>query len=143
MGARDFLEQVRHEQKELNQLQDLIRQAELSLLPSGIRYDLDKVQTSPDDPMFRMLAKVADYQTEMRKRLELLTLKRQQAFAMIGELEDSRHRQVMQLYFLDPDRLKMREVAERMGYSERKTYELYLEALEILEKCAVKCSEMQ
>ena len=133
MGARDFLNQVRHEQRELNQLQDMIRQAELSLLPSGIRYDLDKVQTSPDDPMFRMLAKVADYQTDMRKRLELLTAKRKKAFAMIGRLEDSRHRQVLQLYFLDPDRLKMREVAERIGYSEPETYRLYKSALDILD----------
>lgn len=140
MGAKEFLDQVRHEQKELNQLQDLIRQAELSLLPSGIRYDLDKVQTSPDDPMFRTLAKVADYQVDMQKRLELLIAKRQKAFAMIGRLTDSRHRQVLQLYFLDPDRLKMHEVADRMKYSERKTYDLYKEALELLEKV---CSEMQ
>lgn len=130
--VKDFLLQIRKEQKELSQLNDKIREIELSLLPSAIRYDTDKVQTSPDDPMLQMLAVVADYKADMVKRVELLTKRRRKAFALINTLEDSRQRQVLQLYFLDPGRLRMYQVAERIGYTDRETYRFYQAGLDIL-----------
>ncbi len=130
---KDFLKSVRSEQKELSQLQDHIDEIESSLLPQAIRYDKDKVQTSPDDPMIRVMAEVDEYREDMKRMVLSLTVKRRKAFGIIKRLDDSRHRQVLELYFLEPGRPMMWQVGERMGYSERRTYELYTEALNILE----------
>ena len=40
-----------------------------SILPSGIRYDTLKVQTSPDDSMSRVMAEVDEYERKIREHL--------------------------------------------------------------------------
>ena len=48
---RAWFKQVRKERYEIEHLKELINTAKAGLLPSGIRYDRDKIQTSPDDTM--------------------------------------------------------------------------------------------
>lgn len=49
MNVKQFLYSFRDEQTEIDELNDRIYELEMSLLPSGIRYDQEKVQTSPSD----------------------------------------------------------------------------------------------
>lgn len=135
--AKEFLKKIKREQIEIVRLQEQIDTAEASLLPKAIRYDLDKVQTSPEDPMYAVLAEVEGYKTEMLIRVKRLIEKRTVAIRMLDVLEDSRQRQVLFLYFLDPHLLTMEQVAERMIYSEREAWRIYGAALAKLKNVSV------
>ena len=132
-NAKALLYDVRDEQGEINIIRQQIAQAELALLPSGIRYDRDKVQASPDDPMMRLAVKLDRYEAELRKHQAALLAKRTKAFRMVSRLTDSTQRQVLELYFLGERRLRMWEVAKIIGYSEQSTYRIYKDALRNLE----------
>lgn len=127
--AKALLYQVRDEQKEINIIREQIAQAELALLPSAIRYDQDKVQSSPSDPMIRMAEKVERYEGQLRKHLDRIMTRRQRAFAIVRRVKDPMQRQVLELFFLDERRLSMAQVAETIGYTERQTYRIYKDAL--------------
>ncbi len=132
MTVKQFLYSVRDEQKEIEELTDRIYEMRMSLLPSGIRYDTDKVQTSPEDKLSECEAKIADYSTMLGQKRKALIQRRQQAQGMIDLLEDSRERQVLDIYFLSVKRLSMEDVSALIGYSRKQTYRIYKSALQNL-----------
>jgi hypothetical protein len=103
--VRELLQSVRAEKLEIVILREQIEELKMSLLPGAIRYDKDKVQTSPDDQMSAVMEKVDDYERKLKHRLLSLLDKQSQASELIMELDDSLQRQVLQLYYLDKDRL--------------------------------------
>ena len=137
MTVKQFLYSVRDEQKEIEELTDRIYEMRMSLLPAGIRYDTDKVQTSPADKLSECEAKIADYSTMLGQKRETLIQRRQQAQEMIDLLEDSRERQVLDIYFLSVKRPNMREVAVIINYSVQQTFRIYSTAISHLEKMRV------
>ena len=132
MTVKQFLYSVRDEQKEIEELTDRIYEMRMSLLPSGIRYDTDKVQTSPEDKLSECEAKIADYSTMLGQKKEALIQRRHRAQEMIDLLEDSRERQVLDIYFLSVKRLSMEDVSALIGYSRKQTYRIYKSALQNL-----------
>lgn len=137
MKAREYFKQIKREQIEIVQLQEKIDTAEASLLPKAIRYDLDKVQTSPEDPMYDVLAEIEEYKKEMLKRTHRLILRRRKAIRMLDQLSDTRQRQALFLYYLDPSLLTMEQVGEKMIYSEREAWRIHDAAMAKLEKLSV------
>lgn len=133
MKVKEYLRQIKREQIEICRLQEQIDTAEASLLPKAIRYDLDKVQTSPEDPLYAVLSEVEEYKKEMVKRTHRLILRRRKAIRMLDQLKDSRQRQVLFLYYLDPGLLTMDQVAEKMIYSEREAWRKHDAAISKLE----------
>lgn len=137
MKAREYFKQIKREQIEIVQLQEKIDTAEASLLPKAIRYDLDKVQTSPEGPMYDVLAEIEEYKKEMLKRTHRLILRRRKAIRMLDQLSDTRQRQALFLYYLDPSLLTMEQVGEKMIYSEREAWRIHDAAMAKLEKLSV------
>lgn len=137
MTVKQFLYSVRDEQKEIEELTDRIYEMRMSLIPSGIRYDTDKVQTSPEDKLSECEAKIADYSTLLGQKKEALIQRRHRAQEMIDLLEDSRERQVLDIYFLSVKRPNMREVAVIINYSVQQTFRIYSTAISRLEKMRV------
>ena len=107
---------------------DLRRQELKScLLPSGITYDKDPVQTSPEDSMARIMAEVdeLDGQIDTLRRsmaMEILRISR-----VIDRLEDPREATVLDAYYLG--RKSMQEIADHLHYSERHVYRLRSEGV--------------
>lgn len=134
MTAKEYLQQIRSERLEIVQLQETVDELIYSLLPSGIRYDTLKVQTSPDDPMVRVMAEVDEYERKIRQHLSKLVDRQNVAFANVGALEKSDHRLVLTLYYLTEERLTWHQVADKMNLSEQRIYQLHNEAIEELEK---------
>lgn len=132
MTVKQFLYSVRDEQKEIEELTDRIYEMQMSLLPSGIRYDTDKVQTSPEDKLSECEAKIADYSMLLGQKREALIQRRHRAQEMIDLLEDSRERQVLDIYFLSVKRLSMEDVSAMIGYSRKQTFRIYKSALQNL-----------
>lgn len=102
---------------------DLRRQELRScLLPSGITYDKDPVQTSPEDSMSRIMAEVdeLDQQIDTLRRsmaTEILRISR-----VIDQMDDPREATVLDAYYLG--RKSMQEIADHLHYSTRHVYRL-------------------
>lgn len=134
-SVKGYLQSIRSERMEINYLQDKIDELRTSLLPSGIRYDKINVQTSPEsEPMLDVLERINECEKKIRQHLQTLLDDYQNAIDLIMQLEKSEHRQVLHLYYLNENRLKWPDVAETMGYSEQRIYQLHNEAIDILER---------
>ena len=73
-NLKTWFSQIRKEQYEIEHLKRMISNAEAGLLPSGIRYDKDKVQTSPQDTMSKVIAKAVDMQRKRKSSQRLIVL---------------------------------------------------------------------
>lgn len=129
MNIKQFLYSIRDEYKEIEELKMRIEELNTSLLPQGIRYDKDRVQTSPMDMATDRMAEIGDYEAMLQRKLVRLNRRRMIAQIKINALTDSRQRQILDLYFLSDRRYKMADVAALAGYSEEQTYRLYRRAL--------------
>ena len=131
--AKALLYDVRNEQREINIIKTLMWQAEMDILPSGIRYDKDSVQSSPEDHMLETVTRYSKdmdkYRKQLERHLRSIAPKRSRAIAMISKLDDSMQRQVLELFFLDSRRLTMQQVADIIHYSVQHTFRIYKEAL--------------
>ena len=107
---------------------DLRRQELRScLLPAGIAYDKDRVQTSPEDSMARVMAEVDEIDSQIdalqrARALEILRISR-----VIDRMDDPREATVLDAYYLG--RRSMQEIAEHLHYSERHVYRLRSEGV--------------
>lgn len=141
MRVKQLLKQCRNEKKEiliLSQKRDMIK---MSLLPSSINIKPIDVQTSPDpDPMGEKLAIVEELDNEIKRQLAKMLEHDLEAHRLVGKLKDSRHRQVIELYYLsfredgygNKELYLWEEVADEIGYSMSKTFDLVDQAMEAL-----------
>lgn len=140
--TKEFLRSIRREQIEIAHLKQMIIEEEAELYPHGIRYDLDKVQVSPDEKFSKLCAKIAEYQMELGQSIAILTTKKLRAERMIRELENENEREVMRWYYLTTDNgdlLSWRGVAIRMNYNERHIKRLHGCALTHMSEHSTQC----
>lgn len=138
MNVKSLLYRVKREMREVQIKQMQIAQIRSSLLPSGIRYDVDKVQTSPSDPMIRVMARIDEMEREIAGDFEQMQADFSDARKMIESLEDSRERSVLTLYFLTPGVERMDDVSWMISYSRSRTYEIYNNAINHLSEMKVR-----
>ena len=95
---------------------------ESSLLPSGIRYDRDIVQTSPEDKFSEIASRVVDLEKEIRQ----LQLEKSRWIYSVGmaieQLEDEAEKTVLSAFYIG--RLPMTDVAELIHYGLSRTYDI-------------------
>lgn len=138
MTVKQFLYSVRNEAIEIKELQMRIDQLDDSAKGlKGMTYDRVKVRSSPQDRMQDKIVDVVELKEQLIKKYNDLAKNRKKAQAMIDKLTDTRERQVLDLYFMTDNRMKMSAVGNLIGYSERETYLIYQLALTHL------CSELQ
>ena len=105
---------------------------ESCLLPAAIRYDKDKVQSSPEDPMSKVVAEVM----ELEKEMKLIQLKKSQRIAEIDKqisyLASDEQRTALTMRYIN--RIPVTEIAEAMGYAEPTIYKLMTQGGEIIAK---------
>lgn len=93
------------------------------LQPSGIRYDLDKVQSSPEDPMSRVAAEIDAIDRE------IISLQQEKAGAIveicdaIDQLTNGNEKTVLTLYWVHGH--KLADIAEILGYTRDWAYKIY------------------
>lgn len=136
-NVKQFLYSIRDEQREIKNLEDRIQEEESRLLPQAIRYDTERVQTSPTaDAIPNAISKINECAERLKECIRMLNNRRCHAIEMINGLEDSRERLVLRSFFLSTDRKTMYQVSVDIGYKESETYRIYKRALQHLEeKC--------
>ena len=93
---------------------------ESCLLPAAIRYDKDKVQTSPEDPMCKIMAEINELEKEMiavqhRKFVQIEKIGR-----VLNALESDEERTALTMRYIN--RIPVSAIAEAMGYAEPTIY---------------------
>lgn len=129
---RAWFKQVRKERYEIEHLKELINTAKTGLLPSGIRYDRDKIQTSPDDTMSKVMAKAVDMQRELENSIAELQERHIRTEQLITRLDNSDEREVLRYYYLDSNNgvpLTWEQVAIRMNFAVRHVHRIHDKAL--------------
>lgn len=93
---------------------------ETCLLPAAIRYDKDKVQTSPDDQMSKVVAEINALETEMAEVQLLKTQQIEKIELAVNSLESDEERTALTMRYIN--RRPIAEIADDMGYSEPTIY---------------------
>ena len=92
------------------------------LLPAGIRYDKDVVQTSPEDKLSAVAAAVLDLEWHIRNLQEQKARAIMEITKAIDGVEDERERTVLSAFFIG--RVSIDKIAETMHYSASHVYTL-------------------
>ena len=94
----------------------------------GIRYDKDKVQTSPGDYLAMAIADIVEIEKQIEEDESSVEDLKGQAYAIVRKIELPEHRTIIEWFYLNG--ISMNETAERMNMSERAAYYLKEDALE-------------
>lgn len=116
-----YLGRVRNLIRKEQKLRQHIEELRLSLLPSGIRYDKDKVQTSPLDQMLEALSEIDQYE---RKRLKVVKalIDTRSIIARKLIILPQKEYYVLSQYYLG---LKtMNDISEDLGVTERHAFRI-------------------
>lgn len=140
---RRLLRTCRKEMKEIILLQERRDTVMSSLLPRAIRPTHDHVQITPEDHFAKAMARAADLDHVISRKLDRMLKRQKQAWEVVDTLEDSRYRQILMLYYLTFRKVKRGKyttfrlhtwetVADAVGYSVDHVKRLQDKALDIL-----------
>lgn len=119
--AYDFLNSVRVLHWQYLRLKAKHDELECCLLPAAIRYDHDKVQTSPEDAMSKIVAEINSLETKMRM-VQMHKAKRiDEIDKAINAIESEEERTALTMRYIN--RMAVPKIAEAMGYSEQRIYQ--------------------
>jgi len=119
MDVKVFLKGIRDKRFELQLLKEKRNEIYYSLMPSGIRYDLDKVQTSPTDRMPVAAGDLEEAKQQIDALIDSLSHDINLAMRVVNQMQESKHRQLIVLRYLGLDRkaTSWEYVANVMGYT--------------------------
>ena len=114
-----FLKQIRTKRRELGILENTMQELRFMLMPSGIRYDLDKVQTSPEDRLSQSVADLVAVERRQKRQIERLMSDIAKAEKLIEVMPTPEYRELIRLRYISGGLKLMtwEQVAEQMGYS--------------------------
>ena len=101
------------------------------MLPSGIRYDKENVQSSPSDPMMKFVEKLSDLESSLQELEKSYTDQYTKVENLIKKINDARLEEILTLRYLVG--LNPRDIAKSMGYAESWVHKLHRDAIKDLE----------
>lgn len=119
--AYDFLNSARVLHWNWLRLKAKHDELESCLLPAAIRYDKDKIQTSPEDAMSKIAAEVFD----LEKQMAILQRRKAEQVERIDKalkaLESDEERTALTMRYIN--RVPVPDIAKEMGYSTQRIYQ--------------------
>lgn len=118
----NFLTQVRHTEHLIRQKLAKKEALENCLEPSAIRYDLDRVQTSPEDQVSKICAEIEELDRDI-SRLHIQAAEQTEEICdRIDELESDEERTVLLQFYVQ--RWRMEDIADGLEYSVSGAYKI-------------------
>lgn len=137
----DFLMGPHRKRLEIARKENIIAELRSCLLPGAIRYDKDKVLSTPSDQLSETMAKI----DEMERQVEDLKAERSALIIrvnnMIEKLDNDIERAVLTEWYIN--RTKPSRIASNIGYSERRMYHYKKEGVQHLAQILKDFSELQ
>lgn len=128
MTAKEFLQQVQRYNDRIREQEEYIQRLRDSLGIAGLRYDKDRVNTSPDpDQIADVMSKIFEQERILSDMKHDAMVFRIKIIDMIHQLDDNKHKQILNLVYIDGN--KLMKCADLMGYSYDYIKELHGEAL--------------
>ena len=93
----------------------------------AIRYDVDRVQTTPKDAMGELMAELEPLLKERDRLTVAITRAIADTSAIIDHIKD--HKQCLVMHYRYTACLSFEEIARRMNYSEPRIFQLHNEAV--------------
>ena len=124
-----FLGTVRSLRKKEKRLREQIEDLRFSLLPSGITYDKEKVQTSPEDTTLNTFARLDELEGELRQIVVKLYSARV-AITNKALILPPKERQVILRYYVDC--WTVSQVSNELQITERHAFRLKENAVSML-----------
>lgn len=123
MTGKEYMEQIRNVRREIRLLQEqILRDTVYASNVKAIRYDVDRVQTSPDgDRMADIISGIVGAEDKLYKKVKDLMKREDEARTYLLQLNEEQERVLVLHYFND---LKWDDVAEQTGYSLSRVYEI-------------------
>ena len=123
MTGKEYMEQIRNVRREIRLLQEqILRDTVYASNVKAIRYDVDRVQTSPDgDRMADIISGIVGAEDKLYKKVKDLMKREDEARQYLIQLREEQERILVLHYFND---LKWDDVAEQTGYSLSRVYEI-------------------
>ena len=143
LTPKTLLKKCRMEKREILILRDKLEQIQFSLLPRAIQLKEINVQESGDaDPLANRSAAHLDLENELKQQIEVMKEHEAEAHRYVARLRNSRHRQMLELYYLsfwrDPKGgfhlYTWEMVAEELEISERHLYRIIPDLFKELKK---------
>lgn len=91
------------------------------LLPAAIRYDKDKVQTSPEDSMSKIISEINELELEMAQVQNEKLVQVEKIYKAINALQSDEERTALIMRYVN--RISVSTIAVSMGYSEQRIYQ--------------------
>lgn len=117
----DFLMQIRRKEINIRRKETQRDELRACLLPGAVRYDRDKVQSTPTDKMSDVMARV----DELDREIEQLRREKASLIIEIGDaiekLEDDNEKTVLTEFYIA--RAPMTQAADAINYSVRRAYD--------------------
>lgn len=117
----DFLMQIRRKEIIIRRKETRRDELRACLLPGAVRYDRDKVQSTPTDKMSDVMARV----DELDREIEQLRREKASLIIEIGDaiekLEDDNEKTVLTEFYIA--RAPMTQAADAINYSVRRAYD--------------------
>lgn len=141
MTGKEYMKQIRDIHREIRLLEEqIIRQEVYASSARAIRYDLDKVQTSPaGDSMAMIVSDIVEATHKLRDMIIRLMKKEDEARLYLVKLREE-HERVLVLHYFDG--LKWEDVAEKIGYDDKYIYDVKNKALDELTQVLTKSDEI-
>jgi DNA-directed RNA polymerase specialized sigma24 family protein len=128
MTGKEYMERIRNVRREIRLLQEqILRDTVYASNVKAIRYDVDRVQTSPEgDRMADIISGIVGNEDKLYKKVKDLMKQEDDARKYLLQLREEQERVLVLHYFND---LKWDDVAEQTGYSLSRVYEIKNEGL--------------
>ena len=132
MTGKEYMESIRRVRRDVRLLMEQIeRDSALAQGVTAIRYDVDRVQTTPmGDRMGDIVARIVETTNTLYDRITQLQGLEEEARAILLKL-DVEHERVLVYRYIDE--MSWTSVAEKMGYSEKHVFVIRDRALSELD----------
>lgn len=122
MSIRDIEKKLHNKRLELEALRYKASGA------GAIRYDKDRVMTSPDDYLAKAMVDIIEIEKQIEKEESSIEKKKGKAYGVVRQIEQDEQRIIIEWYYLNG--LSMAETAMKMNIAERTSYYIRDDALE-------------
>lgn len=123
MTGKEYMESIRNVRREIRLLEEqILRDTVYASNVKAIRYDVDRVQTSPDgDRMADIISGIVGAEERLYNKIRYLMKQEDEARRLLIQLREEQERVLVLHYF---NGLKWDDVAEQTGYSLSRVYEI-------------------
>jgi DNA-directed RNA polymerase specialized sigma24 family protein len=141
MTGKEYMNQIREIRREIRLLEEqILRDTVFASNVKAIRYDVDKVQTSPDgDRMADIISGIVGAEDKLYKKVTDLMQKEEEARQYLIQLREEYERVLVLHYF---EGLKWEDVADKIGYDDKYIYDVKNRALDALTQLLTKSDEI-